>query len=150
MLDSKKQRAGADSKVVSIIGQGTTFTGDIRSKGTVRVEGHVSGRIYCDDTIVIQDTGRVKADLVGGQIVISGEVEGDVFAKERLEINANGKVVGDITAPRVAIAEGVLFEGKCTMRPPGELNPPPFDRNAKKQSGSQNGGSQEPQAASKS
>ena len=150
MLDSKKQRGGGDAKVVSIIGQGTTFTGDIRSKGTVRVEGNVSGRIYCDDTIMIQDTGRVKADLVAAQIIISGEVEGDVFAQERLEINANGKVVGDITAPRVAIAEGVLFEGKCTMRPPGEIKPPPFEQGGRQKSASKNGGSKSAEHAEKS
>lgn len=147
MLDSKKQRGGGpETKIVSIVGQGTTVTGDIRSKGTVRVEGNVSGRIYCDDTIVIQDTGRVKADLVAGQIIISGEVEGNVFAQERLEINANGKVMGDITAPRVAIAEGVLFEGKCTMRPPGELKPPAFDK-PNQTAASNNGGNKQKDAA---
>ena len=150
MLDSKKQRGGADSKVVSIVGQGTTVTGDIRSKGTVRVEGNVAGRIYCDDTVVIQDTGRVKGSLVAGQVVISGEVEGDVFAQERLEINANGKVVGDITAPRVAIAEGVIFEGKCTMRPPGELKPPPFEHGGHAKAASNNGGKANAEPAEKS
>jgi cytoskeletal protein CcmA (bactofilin family) len=126
MLDSKKKNY-SETKVVTIVGQGTKITGDIRSQGTVRVEGNVSGRIYCDDTIVIQETGRVKADLVGGQVIISGEVHGNVFAHDRLEINAQGRVVGDITAPRVSIAEGVLFEGKCTMKPPGQMKPPPFD-----------------------
>jgi cytoskeletal protein CcmA (bactofilin family) len=40
--------------------------------------------------------------------------------------------VGDITSPRVSIAEGVLFEGKCTMKAPGEAQPP-----AKAQGGQQ-------------
>ena len=123
MLDSGKKRAYSDTKVVTIVGQGTTVVGEVKSKGTVRVEGVVSGRIHSDDTIVIQETGRIKADLVGGQIVISGEVEGNVFAHERLEITASGKLVGDITAPRVSIAEGVVFEGKCTMKPPGQAKP---------------------------
>jgi len=137
MLDSKKKNY-SETKVVSIIGQGTAIKGDIKSKGTVRIEGQVSGRVHCDDTIVVQETGRVKADLVAGQIIISGEVEGNVFAHDRLEINAQGKVVGDITAPRVAIAEGVLFEGNCTMKPPGQIKPPNIeagDNNKKSDSG---------------
>jgi cytoskeletal protein CcmA (bactofilin family) len=120
MLDSGRKRSYADSKVVTIIGPGTSITGEIHSKGTVRVEGAVSGRVQSDDTIVVQETGRVKAELVGAQIVISGRVEGNVIAQERLEVIAGGQIVGDITAPRVAIADGVLFEGKCVMRPPGE------------------------------
>lgn len=122
MLDAKK-RSYSDTKVVTIIGQGTVITGEIKSQGTIRIEGAISGKVQCDDTIVVQDTGRVNADLVAGQIIISGEVQGNVFAHDRLEINAQGKVIGDITAPRVAIAEGVLFEGKCTMKPPGQARP---------------------------
>ena len=124
MLDSGKKRNYSETKVASIIGQGTTVTGEVKSKGTVRVEGVVSGRLHSEDTIVVQETGRVKGDLVAGQVVISGEVEGNVYAYDRLEITAKGKLLGDITAPRVSIAEGVLFEGQCTMKPPGQLKPP--------------------------
>ena len=121
MLDSRKSKNYNENKVVSIIGQGTTIKGDISSKGTIRIEGTVSGQVQSGDTIVIQEGGKLKADLVAGQIIISGEVHGNVLAHERLEICAGGKVIGDIMAPRVSIAEGVLFEGKCTMKAPGEV-----------------------------
>jgi cytoskeletal protein CcmA (bactofilin family) len=120
MLDSGRKRPISDSKVVTVIGQGTHVTGEVKSQGTVRVEGLVSGHMECDDTIVVQETGKVEADLEAAQIVISGEVRGNVFAHDRLEITTTGKLLGDITAPRVSIAEGVLFEGKCTMKPPSE------------------------------
>ena len=121
MLDSKR-RQGAETGV-TIIGQGTRIAGEVHCQGTMRIEGHVSGRVQCDDTIMVLETGRVEADLVAKQIVISGEVKGNVFAHERLEIMENGKLLGDITAPRLAIAEGVLFEGKCTMKAPGQARP---------------------------
>lgn len=125
MLDSRKQKAYNENKVVSIIGQGTTIDGDVHSSGTIRVEGVINGKVESDDSIVILETGHVKADLLAGQVIISGEVHGNVFAHERLEITAQGKVVGDITAPRISIAEGVLFEGKCTMKAPGQVKPVP-------------------------
>lgn len=124
MLDARKGKAYNENKVVSIIGPGTTVSGEINTKGTIRVEGTVTGRINSEDSIVVQESGRVKADLIGGQVIISGEVLGNVFAHDRLEITTSGKVVGDITAPRISIAEGVLFEGKCTMKPPGQVRPP--------------------------
>ncbi len=124
MLDSGKKKNYSETKVVTIIGQGTTVTGEIKSKGTVRIEGVMSGRIHSDDTIVVQESGQVKADLIAGQVVINGEVRGNVFAHDRLEVSSKGKLIGDITAPRVSIAEGVLFEGKCTMKAPGQATPP--------------------------
>jgi cytoskeletal protein CcmA (bactofilin family) len=123
MLDARKAKNYNENKVVSIIGPGTLISGEINSKGTIRIEGNVTGRIQCEDSIVVQETGRVKADLIGGQVIISGEVIGNVFAHERLEITPQGKVQGDITAPRISIAEGVLFEGKCTMKSPSQVRP---------------------------
>jgi len=124
MLDSGKKKNYSETKVVTIIGPGTTVTGEVKSKGTIRIEGVVNGRVHSDDTIVVQESGQVAADLVAGQVVISGEVKGNVFAHDRLEITASGKVLGDLMAPRVSIAEGVLFEGKCSMKPPGQAKPP--------------------------
>lgn len=123
MLDPKK-KAYSETKVVTIVGPGTTVTGDIKSKGTIRIEGMVSGRVYSDDSIVVQESGRVKADLVAGQVIIGGEVQGNVFAHDRIEVTAKAKMIGDITAPRVSIAEGVLFEGKCAMKAPGAVAGP--------------------------
>lgn len=124
MLDAGKKKTYSETKVVTIIGPGTTVTGEIRSKGTVRIEGVLNGRILCEDTIVVQESGQVKADMVAGQIVINGEVRGNVFAHDRLEVTSSAKLIGDITAPRVSIAEGVLFEGKCTMKAPGQVTLP--------------------------
>ncbi|MFP4502042.1 MAG: polymer-forming cytoskeletal protein [Candidatus Hydrogenedentota bacterium] len=122
MLESRKKYN--ENKVVSIIGPGTTISGEVHSEGTIRIEGQVSGRVQCADSIVVNESGKVKADIIGGQVIIGGEVHGNVYAQDRLEILAGGKVIGDITAPRVSIAEGVLFEGKCAMKPPGEIKPP--------------------------
>lgn len=126
MLDANKKKSYNENKVVSIIGPGTRVEGELKSQGTIRIEGEVDGQINSDDTIVIHDTGRVKADLVSGQVIISGEVRGNVFAHERIEVKSTGRIHGDIAAPRIAIAEGVVFEGKCTMKPPGEIKPTDF------------------------
>ena len=125
MLNAPKQKQYNENKVISIIGAGTKIKGEIRSQGTIRLEGEVEGSVHSDDTIVVHDTGHVKADLMGGQVIISGEVHGNVAAHDRLEITSQGRVFGDITAPRIAIAEGVVFEGKCTMKAPGQQQPKP-------------------------
>lgn len=133
MLESRKQKSYNENKVVSIIGPGTTINGDISSEGTIRIEGTVLGQVQCQDTIVVQESGKVKAELIGGQVIISGEVHGNVSAHDRLEIATGGRVLGDITSPRISIAEGVLFEGKCTMKPPSQARPGGGNNNPKAQ-----------------
>ena len=125
MLD--KRRTYNENKVTTIIGEGTSFVGEIRSEGTIRIEGSMTGRVQCEDTIVVHDSGKVKADLVGGQIIVRGQVEGDVFAHDRLEVMNQARVIGNVTTPRLSIAEGVTFQGRCTMKAPGEAKPPNFD-----------------------
>lgn len=127
MLDPKKPKQYNENKVVSILGPGTRVNGEVLSRGTIRIEGEVMGQIRCEDSVVVQQTGRVQADVYAGQVIISGEVQGNVFAEDRLEITATGKVIGDVTAPRVSFAEGMLLDGKCTTRKP-EM--PPFPANA--------------------
>jgi len=115
----EKRRPLDEHNVSTIIGPGTKIKGDVISKGTVRIEGEVEGRVQCEDTVVIPESGHVKADIDGGQVIISGTVEGNTTAHERLEITNQAKVIGNITAPRISIAEGVIFEGQCTMKAPG-------------------------------
>lgn len=122
-METNRNKPAPDPRAATVIGPDTAIQGEIRCKGTIRIEGEIVGRIHSEDTIVVTETGRVKADLLAAQIIISGEVIGNVFAKERCEIVAKGKLAGDLTAPRVSIEEGVVFEGKCTMKPPGEAAP---------------------------
>lgn len=117
MLDAKK-KGPSEMEIKSVIGPGTLVDGNIESEGSLRIEGEVIGKVTSKDTVVIHNNGKVKAEIRAQQVIVSGEVQGNIFASERLEITASGKVIGDITAPRVSIAEGVVFEGKCTMKPP--------------------------------
>lgn len=118
MLDSSTKKT-IDTRAATVVGPDTTIQGEVRCRGTLRIEGEVQGRIQSDDTIIVTETGKVKADLLAAQIIIGGEVQGNVFAQERLEITAKGRLIGDLTAPRVSIEEGVIFEGKCSMKAPG-------------------------------
>jgi len=119
MLNPKGPDSSQGAKALTIIGPGTTITGEIQSGGMVRIEGAVSGKIQSTDSIVVQESGKVEAELRANSIAIAGKVKGNIFANERLEINTGATVVGDIMSPRIAIADGVAFEGKVSMQKPG-------------------------------
>lgn len=99
----------------TIIGKSCEVKGGIIARGGVRVDGKVEGGVITEDSVIIGENAVVKGDIHGTNVVIAGRVNGDVVATIKLEILHTGKLYGDITTPKIAMAEGVVFEGTCEM-----------------------------------
>ncbi len=117
MADPRKNRLYNENKVVTLLGPGTMLRGDLQCRGTIRVEGTVFGDVASGDSVVLLESGRIQGNVAAGQVIVGGEIVGNVSAVERIEITAKGRVVGDMIAARISVHEGVLFEGRCTMKP---------------------------------
>jgi len=104
-------------KVDSVIGPGLNVKGEIHSRGTLRVDGNVEGKISADASVVIGEKGVVKADIAAGHVIIGGTVHGKVTGREKVEILSTGRLYGDVStkAAKFVVSEGVIFEGSCTM-----------------------------------
>jgi cytoskeletal protein CcmA (bactofilin family) len=98
----------------TLIGPGTRFQGNIRSKGYVRVDGAVEGSVTAEG-IIVGEKAQITGDLIGKDVFVGGRVTGNVTAAHSLELQPKSQVVGDIHAAQIAIAEGALFEGNCLM-----------------------------------
>jgi cytoskeletal protein CcmA (bactofilin family) len=57
----------------------------------------------------------VRAKITGQTVIIHGRVDGNVIAKERIDLMAPARLYGNIVTPRLTIAEGVIFDGDCSM-----------------------------------
>ena len=106
---------GAGSAIETIIGKSAEVTGDIIARGSIRVDGKVSGHIKSGESVTIGETAAVKGDIEGKNIVIGGKVSGDIIAHAKLEILSTAELYGDIKTPKLMIAEGVIFDGTCEM-----------------------------------
>lgn len=104
-------------KVETVIGPGATLKGEMHSRGTLRVDGNVEGKVSADGSVIVGEKGVVKAEVVAGHVVIGGTVHGKVTGREKVEILSTGRLHGDVTTKpaRFVVAEGVIFEGRCTM-----------------------------------
>jgi cytoskeletal protein CcmA (bactofilin family) len=112
-------------KLESFIGQETLFKGEIKTKGTLRLDGKVQGNVEAD-WCVLSDKAHLKGNVTANGIIVGGHIEGNLTAKETVEVRQKGKVVGDISAGRLMVAEGGYVDGKVTMYQSGskllELN----------------------------
>ena len=94
------------------LGANTQFEGELSGKEDLIVEGHVRGRVnFEDNTLIIEESGRVQAQIRAGNIVIRGTVEGNVFASQKATVAKCGRMTGDITAARISIEDGARFKG---------------------------------------
>ena len=99
----------------AFLGEGTSFKGNLTFEGTVRVDGKLEGEIFTKDTLVVGESATVKAAIHAGMIIIGGTVEGNITAEKKVELQASARLYGNISTPSLSIAEGVVFEGSCTM-----------------------------------
>ena len=103
------------TQVATSLGKGSQITGKLTFEGTVRIDGAVEGEIAAQESVVIGESAKVKAQLTADSVIITGEVTGDIIARRRVEIRAPGKLYGNITTPSLVIHDGVVFEGRCSM-----------------------------------
>jgi cytoskeletal protein CcmA (bactofilin family) len=104
-----------DDGLVAHLYKGSRVSGQLSFQGSARIDGSVDGEIRCQGTLTIGEGADVKARISGETVVIRGRVEGNVTAKARVELAAPARLYGNLTAPRLFIAEGVIFDGDCSM-----------------------------------
>ena len=104
------------NQIDAFLGADTDFEGKLSFKGSVRIDGRFKGEILTDGTLIVGETAILESNIRVSHIIISGEVRGNIKASDRIEINAPGKVYGNIETPTLLIAEGVVFEGSCSMQ----------------------------------
>jgi cytoskeletal protein CcmA (bactofilin family) len=104
-------------KLESIIGGATFFKGEIKSNGTLRIDGRVEGNVEAD-SIIIGEKGNIKGNMEAKNIVVGGHIEGNLNAKAAVEIKQKGKVSGDIMTSRLTVMEGGIINGRTNMHPP--------------------------------
>ena len=127
MFNNKGPEKMAEAaKVETVIGPGATIKGEIHTRGTLRVDGNIEGKISADSSVIVGEKGVVNAEIVAAQIIIGGTVHGKVMGKEKVEILSTGRLHGDVvTKPaKFVVAEGVIFEGRCSMGQAEEKKPP--------------------------
>jgi cytoskeletal protein CcmA (bactofilin family) len=105
--------------------EGTEFSGEMRFRDVLRIDGRASGRIVSDNTLIIGETGQVDAEIDCGVVSIRGRVSGQVRGRERIELLSGCRVQARLVAPKLLIEDGAFFEGDCQMGEPPPADPPP-------------------------
>ena len=110
--DGKKRR---NSRMV-VFGNSTNFNGRLSFKESLRIQGKFKGTIEAKGDLIVDKGAIVEADHISvASLMVYGTVVGAVHAVDKIDLFPGAEVRGDLTAARLRIADGVLFEGQCSM-----------------------------------
>src|SRR5204862_4572114 len=113
---SKKENGGAGAdQIENVLGRSLVVHGDLKADGAFRVDGTVEGSVVSKAAVYIGESGVVRGDVAGSDVVIAGQVAGNVRCTGHLEIVATGKIEGDLDAQSVRIETGGVFRGTSRM-----------------------------------
>lgn len=109
--NKKKQMTEA----INTIGAGTIVTGDVQSKGDIRVDGSLKGSLNTSGKVVLGKEGVIEGDVLCNSADISGTIKAKITVSQLLSLKANAKLNGDIITNKLSIEPGASFSGSCSM-----------------------------------
>lgn len=105
----------ARDPIENVVGRSAFVRGELSAEGAFRIDGTIEGTVASRAEVVVGETGVVRGDVVGSDVVVAGQILGNVRCTGHLEILAKGKVEGDISAQSVRIETGGVFRGTSYM-----------------------------------
>ena len=100
---------------INMIGAGTVITGDIQSKGDIRVDGTLKGSVNTSGKIVLGKDGVIEGDVVCTDADVSGTIKAKISVAQLLSLKSSAKLNGDIITNKLSIEPGASFTGSCSM-----------------------------------
>ena len=100
---------------LGFVGDVLKFTGEVRFKSMLRIDGHFSGKVTSSDgTLIVSNGAQVTEAVIKVAVAkINGRVEGDISASKELVLGRTASVTGKVSAPAIIVEEGALFNGIC-------------------------------------
>jgi cytoskeletal protein CcmA (bactofilin family) len=110
-----KKASKPQNRIDTLIGAGTTITGDINFSGGLRVDGEIKGNVRAagdgPTTLVISEHARVEGEIAVSHVVVNGTVNGPVLSSEFLELQDKARVNGDVQYSTIEIHLGAVVQG---------------------------------------
>ena len=109
-------KPGKKKAKLIVFGNTVSMDGFLKFKETLCIQGKFRGTIEATGALIVDKGASVDADhVLVSSLIIHGLVNGQVRAVDKIDMLSGSQVHGDVTASRLRIADGVLFEGQCSM-----------------------------------
>ncbi|MDR0402426.1 MAG: polymer-forming cytoskeletal protein [Treponema sp.] len=111
-----KTGKGKNASKCIVLGDTTSFDGFLKFRETLCIRGKFKGTIEATGALIVDKDAVVEADHISvSSLTVYGAVSGQVRAADKIDLFPGSSLKGDVSAGRLRIADGVLFEGQCSM-----------------------------------
>jgi len=100
---------------VTMISEGTTIEGSLRSNGNLRVDGNIFGNIAAIGMVTQGVKSEIRGNIEASSCIIGGRIDGNIVCQGKLSIEGKAVVNGDLMAKMLVVEEGALFNGRTEM-----------------------------------
>ncbi len=114
-LEKLSDKKNTMKETINTIGSGTIVTGDIESKGDIRVDGILKGTVNTSGKVVLGKEGIIEGDVSCNNADIAGIVNAKITVTQLLLLKSTAKLNGDIVTNKLSIEPGASFTGSCSM-----------------------------------
>ncbi|HAJ56907.1 MAG TPA: hypothetical protein DCL35_03950 [Candidatus Omnitrophica bacterium] len=103
-----------EEKVITV---DSSMQGSLSFKEPVhlRINGKFEGTLEVRGVLEIGESAFVDAAITGDDILVSGKIKGGIVASKKIVLKEHAVVEGDLKTPVLSVAEGAVFQGKCSM-----------------------------------
>lgn len=123
-MAEKNQTSG----IFSVIGSGTVITGNIKTEGSIRVDGKIVGNLVTQADAAIGVNGVIEGAVDARNITVAGKVLGTLTAVQKLILQNQSVLKGDLRTARLVVDEGAVFDGRSSMVGTSSPAQPPRDQ----------------------
>lgn len=105
----------------TLIARGTELEGDLNFKGSLEVEGSITGNILSEDEdarIRILQGGSIKGDIRVATVLVNGHVTGDIYASNQAKLASQAVVEGNVHYNLIEIEKGAEVVGSFVHEQP--------------------------------
>ncbi len=98
------------------MGQSIAIKGELSGAEDLTLEGQLEGKINLSQNVLtVGKNARINAEVIAKAVVVLGQLVGNVTVNEKFELCSGGSMQGNVKAPRIAVADGAVFNGKVEM-----------------------------------
>jgi cytoskeletal protein CcmA (bactofilin family) len=109
-------RPGKKKAKIIVLGNTVSMDGFLRFKETLCIQGKFKGTIEATGALIVDKGASVDTNQISvTSLTVQGSVSGQVRAVDKIDMLSGSQVRGDVATSRLRIADGVLFEGQCSM-----------------------------------
>lgn len=103
-----------DFVVNTVVSEGFCIEGDLIGKGSVKIDGSVTGNIKIEEGLIVGEAGEVIGDIHAENVIVFGKIVGDIVCKI-LKVNPSGFIAGNVSTQFMGIDLGGKINGKIEI-----------------------------------